>query len=129
MEERLHGDLLREVGEHNDAIVGTLVGAGVAKGRHAVGEIVEAVEALDAAAGCGERGRLGEGVDANTFLATLDVADAASNRLEQRLGVGHIIVAEEGAVRSHIGERQHRGVVVQGVELLGHLKHLVERDG
>ena len=129
MEKVLHGHLAREVGEHHDAVVGTFLGIGVAQRRHLVGEVHHVVDILDTLAGSGGGGALRDSVDAHVLFASIDVAEGAGDALQHTLGIGHIVVTEEGALRSHVGECYHRTVLGNGVELLGHLKHLVEGDG
>ena len=52
----LHRNLFRQIGEHHHAIVRTFVRTGIAQRRHAVAEIIQTVETLDAAAS-GRKGR------------------------------------------------------------------------
>ena len=98
VEKSLHSNLLGKVGEHHNAIVGTFVGTCIAKWRHTVAEVVKTIKALDTASGCGECRRLRNSVDAHLLLAAIDIAEAACYRLKQRLGVCHVIVAEESTV-------------------------------
>ena len=129
VEEVLHGHLSGEVGEHHHRVVGTLLGSGVAQWRHLVGEVHEVLHAFHAIAGRGGRGTLGDSVDAHVLLAAIDVAKTAGDAFQKAFGIGHVVVAEEGALSSHIGQSDNRGIFVEGIELFGHLQHLVKRDG
>ena len=72
-----------------------------------------------------DRGRrLRNRIDPHVLLAAVNVAEAAGDGLQQRLGVGHIVVAVKGALGGDVGERDDRTPVVEGVLLAGHLDHL-----
>ena len=63
------------------------------------------------------------------LFATIDITERAGDAFKHALGVGHIVVAEECTLRSHVGQGNHRTVVGNGVLLLGNLEHFMERDG
>ena len=129
MEKRLHGHLLREVREHHDAVVSTLVGAGIAKRRHTVREVVKTIKALDARTCSSVSGRLADGVHTHPLLTSIDVTERTCDRLQQRLGISHIVITEECAVTCHVCQSQHTRILIQRIQFLSHLQHLVERNG
>ena len=61
-------------------------------------------------------------------FTSVDVTEAAGNGFQQCLGICHIVVTVERTLRSHITQSQNWTVVGNGVEFLGSLYHLVERD-
>lgn len=62
------------------------------------------------------------------LLATIDVAEAACDALEHALGISHIVVTEESTLRSYVSESYYRTPLIDSIQLLGYLQHLVERD-
>ena len=63
------------------------------------------------------------------LLAAVDVTEATGYGLQQRLGVGHVVVTVERALRGDVRKGDDRTPVVDGVLLAGHLDGLVERNG
>ena len=62
-------------------------------------------------------------------FTSVDVTEAACDRLKQSFSVGHIIVAIEGTLGSHVTQSQDRTIVGNSTQFLGSLYHLVERHG
>ena len=63
------------------------------------------------------------------LLTAVDVSEAAGDRLQQGLGIGHVVVAVEGTLCGDIRESDDRPPFVDGVLLAGDLNGLVEGDG
>ena len=129
VEKILHGHLAGEVGEHHDTVVGTLVSTGIAQRRHTVGKVEELVHALHTGTGRCHRGRLGNGIDTDMMLTAVDVTETAGDTLQQRLRIRHVIVTVEGTLGCNVRQCHDGAVIVDGIELLGTLNHLVERNG
>ena len=127
--EVLHRHLAREVREERQHVVGAVLGRGVAQRSHAVGERHQVAQPQHAASRGGRRRRLRHGVDPHVLLTAVDVAETAGDGLQQRLGVGHVVVAVERALGRDVRKRHDRTPVVDGVFLAGHLNDLVERNG
>ena len=62
------------------------------------------------------------------LLTAVDIPETAGDRLQQRLGIGHVVITVERTLCRDIRERHDRPPVVDGVLLAGHLDRLVERD-
>ena len=75
MEESLHSDFTGEVGEHDNTIVSALISACIAERTHAVCIVEHTIEALDATTGCGRSRRLGDTVDTNSLLTSVDLSE------------------------------------------------------
>ena len=125
----LHRNLFRQIGEHHHAIVRTFVRTGIAQRRHAVAEIIQTVETLDAAASGRKGRRLGNRIDTDSFLAPINVTEAAGDGFQQRLCICHIVIAEESTLCRHITQRQNRTVFIDGIQFFGRLNHFMERNG
>ena len=63
------------------------------------------------------------------LLTAVDIPETAGDRLQQRLGIGHVVITVERTLCRDIRERHDRPPVVDGVLLAGHLNGLVERNG
>ena len=124
----LAGNHARIIGEHHHYKIGTLLGGGVAEGRHFFGKIVESVKTTNARARRGARGRLRNGVYAHFFQLAVAVAVAAGNGFEHGLGFGHVGIERKGALSGHVGQGQHRAVFVDNVHFFGYLQKSVERQ-
>ena len=129
VEEVLHRHLARQIREERQHVIGAVVRRGVAQRRHALRELHEVFEPQHAVARGGRRRRLRHGIDAHVLLAAVDIAETAGDRFEQRLGVGHVVVAVERALCGDVAQRHDRTPFAQGVFLAQHLDHLVERNG
>ena len=77
VEEVLHGDVLGEVREHADAVVGAGNGASVAKWRHLLREVDEFGKAFDALASGSDGWRLRNGIDAYFLFDSVVIAKRA----------------------------------------------------
>ena len=62
------------------------------------------------------------------LLSAIDITKATSNAFQQSLGICHVIIAEESALCGYITERNDRPIFVNGIEFLGALYHLMERN-
>ena len=128
MVEVLHRDLAGVVREQGDDVIGAVVGRGVAQRRHAVGVLQHVLHAGDPLPR-GRRGRrLGHGIHAHVLRLAVDGAEAAGNRLQERLGVRHVVVAHEGALGGDVGQRHHGTPFLQRVLLIEGMQQLVERE-
>ena len=128
MEEVLHSHLAGEIGEHHHAVVGAILSRCIAKRRHLVGEVHQVFHILDSLTSSGGSRRLRDGIDTHVLLTTIDIPKTTGDALKHTLGIGHIVVAEESTLRSHVCKGYHRTIFGNGILLLSHLKHLVERD-
>ena len=125
----LHGYPTGHVAKHNDAKVCAVLCGGVTQGAHFVGKIQEGIEAFDPTPGSGWRGRLTDRIHPNLLTYAIVVSEAAGNRLQISLVLGHVVVVWEGSLCCYVAQGKNTTPLTQCVHLIGRLKHLVKANG